>query len=222
MTKSKTSAAQRRRTTQSASRGQNRTLLIAGGIGLVVVTAAVIALAMGSATPALAEPAEDPVQVAGTPLPEYPDSGADPAVGQELPTVTGTDMSGAPMTIGPDGRAKAIIILAHQCPHCQAELPRIVAWLADNPVPDGVDVVGISTNINPAGTNYPPSAWFERDGWDEPTLNDDVNGTAYQAVSLGMGTPGWVFVTDDGMVQLRTTGELDPADFGAMLEEIAP
>lgn len=221
MTKSKTSAAQRRRT-QSTSQRPNRTLLIVGGIGVLVLGAAVIALALGSATPALAEPAEEPVQVAGTPLPEYPDSGTDPAVGQELPTVTGTDMSGAPMTIGPDGRAKAIIILAHQCPHCQAELPRIVAWLADNPVPDGVDVVGISTNINPAGTNYPPSAWFERDGWDEPTLNDDANGTAYQAVSLGMGTPGWVFVTADGIVQLRTTGELDPADFGAMLEEIAP
>jgi hypothetical protein len=37
-----------------------------------------------------------------------------------------------------------------------------------------------------------------------------------------MGTPGWLFVTADGVVQLRTTGELDPADFGAMLEEIAP
>jgi hypothetical protein len=221
MTKKKTSAAPKRRA-QSTSQGPNRTLLVVGGIGVLVLGAAVIALALGSATPALAEPAEDPVQVAGTPLPEYPDSGADPAVGQELPTVTGSDMSGSAMTIAPDGRAKAIIILAHQCPHCQAELPRIVAWLADNSVPEGVDVVGISTNINPAGTNYPPSAWFEREGWTQPTLNDDANATAYRAVALGMGTPGWLFVTADGIVQLRTTGELDPADFGAMLEEIAP
>jgi hypothetical protein len=221
MTKSKTSAAQRRRT-QPTSRGPNRMLLVVGGIGLVVVAAAVIALALGSATPALAEPASEPVEVSGTPLPEYPDAGEDPAVGAALPTLSGTDMTGAPLTIGPDGRAKAIIVLAHQCPHCQAELPRIVAWLADNPVPDGVDVLGISTAINPAGTNYPPSAWFEREGWEQPTLNDDAQATAYLAVSSGMGTPGWLFVTADGVVQLRTTGELDPADFGAMLEEIAP
>jgi hypothetical protein len=221
MTKTKTSAAQKRRT-EPSGQGPNRTLLIVGGIGLVVLVAAVIAVALSGATPALAEPAADPVQVAGTPLPEHPDSGTDPAVGQELPTVTGTDMAGAPLTIGPDGRAKAIIILAHQCPHCQAELPRIVAWLADNPVPEGVDVVAISTNINPAGTNYPPSAWLEREGWEQPTLNDDAQGTAYRAVALGMGTPGWVFATADGIVQLRTTGELDPAAFGAMLEQIAP
>jgi hypothetical protein len=139
-----------------------------------------------------------------------------------LPTVAGTDLAGAPLTIGPDGRAKAVVVLAHQCPHCQAEVPRIVEWMANNPVPDGVDVVGLSTNINPAGTNYPPSAWLEREGWEPPTLNDDANRTAYQALTLGLGTPGWVFVTADGLVQLRTTGELPPEQFGALLEEIAP
>jgi cytochrome c biogenesis protein CcmG, thiol:disulfide interchange protein DsbE len=219
--KSKTSASQKRRS-QTTGRGQQRTLFIVAGIGLVVVVAAVIAISLAGATPAMAEPAASPVQVSGAPLPEYADGGTDLAVGRTLPTLTGTDMAEAPLTIGPDGRAKAIIILAHQCPHCQAELPRIVAWLADNPVPDGVDVVGISTAINPAGTNYPPSTWFEREGWDQPTLNDDANATAYRTVANGMGTPGWLFITADGVVQLRTTGELDPADFGAMLEGIAP
>jgi hypothetical protein len=216
----KPSASQKRRS--QASTARSRPLLIGAGVVLVVVVAAVIAVALASTPPALAEPAETPILVEGTPLPEWAAEGTDPAVGRILPTVSGTDLAGAPLTIGPDGRGKAIVVLAHQCPHCQAEVPRIVAWLEDNPVPDGVDVVGLSTNINPAGTNYPPSAWLEREGWQPPTLNDDANGTAYRALSLGMGTPGWVFVTPDGVVQLRTVGELPPEDFGALLEEIAP
>jgi hypothetical protein len=36
-----------------------------------------------------------------------------------------------------------------------------------------------------------------------------------------MSTPGWVFVGANGAVQLRTIGELDPADFGAILEQLA-
>jgi hypothetical protein len=189
---------------------------------LVVVVAGVIAVALSSNTPALPEPAEVAVEVAGTPLPGWDGAGADPALGMALPEVSGTDLTGAPLTIGPDGRAKAIVILAHQCPHCQAEVPRIVDWLENNPVPEGVDVLGLSTNVNPAGTNYPPSAWLEREGWQPPTLNDDANRTAYQALTQGLGTPGWVFVTADGVVQLRTVGELPPEQFGAMLEEIAP
>ena len=68
MTKSKTSAAQRRRTQPTGQR-PNRTLLVVGGVGLLVVAAAVIALALGSATPALAEPAIEPVAVSGTKRP---------------------------------------------------------------------------------------------------------------------------------------------------------
>jgi hypothetical protein len=216
----KRSSTQKRRSQPQAPR--NRPIVIAAGVVLFVVVAAVIAVALASNTPALAEPAEVPVAVEGAPLPEWSGEGADPALGMVLPTVSGTDLTGAAMTIGPDGRAKAVVVLAHECPHCQAEVPRIVEWLENNPVPEGVDVVGLSTNINPAGTNYPPSAWLEREGWQPQTLNDDANRTAYQALTLGLGTPGWLFVTADGVVQLRTVGELPPEQFGALLEEIAP
>jgi hypothetical protein len=217
---SKRRTTQKRRSQPAASR--NRPLLIVAGVGLVALTAAVMAIALSSNPPELPEPAEVAVEVDGAPLPQWDGEGADPALGLTLPTVSGTDLTGAPLTIGPDGRAKAVVVLAHQCPHCQAEVPKIVEWLANNPVPDGVDVLGLSTNINPAGTNYPPSAWLEREGWEPPTLNDDANRTAYQALTMGLGTPGWVFVTADGVVQLRTTGELPPEQFGALLEEIAP
>ena len=214
----RTSVAQKRRT--QAGAGVNRVWFAVLGVGAVVVLAAVIAVALASIQPTLAEPAETPVVVTGMPLPEYPASGTDPAVGMQLPDLEGTSLDGSPMTIRADGRAKAIIILAHWCPHCQAEVPRLVAWLANNPPPDGVDVIGLSTGINETRPNYPPSAWLEREGWELPTLNDDAGSTAYLALG-GMSTPGWVFVSADGAVQLRTIGELDPADFGAILEQLA-
>jgi hypothetical protein len=100
-------------------------------------------------------------------------------------------------------------------------VPRLVAWLADNPLPEGVDVIGLSTAINEAQPNYPPSAWLEREGWELSTLNDDAGSSAYLALGA-LNTPGWVFVGADGTVRLRTTGELDPAEFGAILEQLAP
>ncbi|HEX9737668.1 MAG TPA: TlpA disulfide reductase family protein [Candidatus Limnocylindria bacterium] len=213
------SAAQKRRT---QARGRdNRVWFVIVCVGAVVVVGAVIAAALASTQPALAEPAAEPVIVSGQPLPAYPDSGTDPALGMLLPTLRGTGLVGEPVTIGPDGRAKAIVVLAHWCPHCQAEVPRLVAWLADNPLPEGVDVIGLSTAIDEARPNFPPSAWLEREGWVLSTLNDDAGSSAYLALGA-LNTPGWVFVGADGTVRLRTTGELDPAEFGAILEQLAP
>ena len=201
--------------------GTNRQWFLAGSIGVLVVVVAVVAVALASSQPAVAEPAQAPVIVTGTALPEYTAGQTDLALGMTLPTMRGTDLQGEPLTIGPDGRAQAIVILAHWCPHCQNEVPQIVDWLANNPVPEGVDVVGLSTGINEARANYPPSAWLEREGWKQPTMNDDANSTAYRALGA-MATPGWVFVAADGTVQLRTTGELDPGEFGAILDQLAP
>jgi thiol-disulfide isomerase/thioredoxin len=115
----------------------------------------------------------------------------------------------------------AIVILAHWCPHCQAEVPQLVSWLADNPPPEGVDIVGISTAVNPSQGNYPPSAWLSTEGWTAPTLNDDATLTAYTTLG-GTSFPGFVFVTADGAVYLRASGEMDVTEFGAILEQIAP
>jgi thiol-disulfide isomerase/thioredoxin len=217
--KARSSGTQKHRT--QAAAGTNRLWFVAGGVGLVVVAAAVIAVALASSQPTISEPAEAPVVVTGATLPEYVEGTGDAAIGMTLPTIQGTDLEGVPMTIRADGRAKAIIILAHWCPHCQDEVPVIVDWLANNPVPEGVDVVSLSTGISEARANYPPSAWLEREDWAMPTLNDDANSTASVALG-GMATPGWVFVAADGTVQLRTTGELPPEEFGAILEELAP
>jgi hypothetical protein len=93
--------------------------------------------------------------------------------------------------------------------------------MANNPITEGVDVVGLTTAIDPARPNYPPSEWLAREGWDVPTLIDDAVYTAYR--TLGAPTvPGFVFVNANGTVNMRMTGEIDPEVFGQMLEAIAP
>jgi thiol-disulfide isomerase/thioredoxin len=221
-TKAQRSRGMPRRSTdaRTGSGGANRTpLLVFGGIAVLALVAIVAALLLSS--PSTSEPSAEPVQVTGAALPPMLASGDDPAIGVEIPTISGVGLDGEPVTIGPDDGAVAVVILAHWCPHCQAELPRLVDWLAANDVPEGVRVVALSTAIDPARPNYPPSAWLEREGWTQPTLVDDGSSAALQALGV-TNFPGFVTVSADGTVARRLTGELEGDSFGALLEEIAP
>jgi hypothetical protein len=114
----------------------------------------------------------------------------------------------------------AIVILAHWCPHCQAEVPLLVDYLESSGMPDGVRLVAISTSINRAQPNYPPSAWLEREGWTPTTLVDDSANRALAA--LGMRNfPGFVFVGADGRVVGRLTGEIPIASFDEIVGDLA-
>jgi hypothetical protein len=217
--KARTSATQKHR---AATRTTSRTPWLLGlGAVVVIVVVAVVAIALASSGPSIPEPATAPVVVTGTSLPEIPAQGGDPAIGMMLPTIQGTDLEGASLTIGPATGAQAIVILAHWCPHCQNEVPRLVDWLANNPPPDGVSVVGLSSLIDPARANYPPSDWLAREGWEQPTLNDDALSAAYRALG-SLSTPGFVFVSADGTISGRSTGEMDVETFGQILDELAP
>jgi thiol-disulfide isomerase/thioredoxin len=197
------------------------TLVVVGGIATVVIVATVVALLASAAPSGLSEPAPRDLVVSGTPLPPMPQTGLDPAVGQPVPSISGTGLEGESIQIGPDGGAQAIVILAHWCPHCQAELPVLSEWLASNQSPPGVRVVALSTGIDAMRPNYPPSAWLEREGWTQPTLVDDAGSTGLAA--LGMTTfPAFVFVDSDGTVAMRMTGEIGAEDFAAALRAIAP
>ncbi len=211
-----------RRTTVE-TRSSRTPLLIGVAIVAVVVVLAIVALALAGTgrSNGVAEPATTPIQVEGTVLPALDTSGTDAAVGQPIPSLTGTDLEGDPMTIGPGDGPMAIVIVAHWCPHCQNEIPVLVDDMAANGVPEGVEVVTISTSINQAQPNYPPSAWLEREGWTAPTLIDDANSSALAA--LGMTSfPGFVFVDADGNVVMRTTGEIPVETWRQALASIAP
>jgi cytochrome c biogenesis protein CcmG/thiol:disulfide interchange protein DsbE len=145
---------------------------------------------------------------------------ADPegAIGQAAPELSGTSVDGEAITIENDGRPKVISFLAHWCPHCQAEVPLVVDWVEANGLPDDVDIVAVSTSVTPGRDNYPPSAWFEDEGWTIPTMKDDAVSTAHAAFGAG-GFPYFVVVDADGNVVNRTSGRLAEGQFEALLEQ---
>ena len=195
---------------------------ILGGLAVVVVIAAVVAFAMsGTGSGGLAEPAREPVTVRGTPIAMLTTPDPDPAIGQPIPSIAGIGLDGQPLEIGPDDGPMAIVVLAHWCPHCQTELPALAEFIADGRVPAGVSVVGVSTAIDPVRPNYPPSAWLEREGWTQPTITDDADSAALNALGIGS-FPGFVFVAADGTVAARLTGAIGVDRFAQALESIAP
>jgi thiol-disulfide isomerase/thioredoxin len=161
------------------------------------------------------EPGVCPVE-AGEPLPMLGDDGTDSARGCTIPTAEGVDLAGEEITIGPDGPARLIVFVAHWCPHCQAEVPRIVEHLADTPLPDDVELIGVSTSANPEAPNYPADAWLQEEGWTVPTL-DDVDNTVAQQFGLSA-FPYFVAVDADGAVVARGSGELTMEQFDTLVE----
>jgi cytochrome c biogenesis protein CcmG/thiol:disulfide interchange protein DsbE len=123
------------------------------------------------------------------------------------PAVSGEDFAGSPVSIGSDGRAKAIVFLAHWCPHCQAEVPVIQGWLDSGGAPADVDLYSVATSNDPSQPNYPPDAWLQGEGWTVPVLVDDGEDTAGRAFGVSA-FPFFVFVDDQGNVVSRATGEL--------------
>jgi cytochrome c biogenesis protein CcmG/thiol:disulfide interchange protein DsbE len=114
------------------------------------------------------------------------------------------------MTIAPTGKPMAIVYLAHWCPHCQAEVPRLVA-LAKAGKLDGIEVFGVAAAGHKELTNYPPSAWLDDEAWPFPTMVDSANSTA--AVAYGLtGYPYFLLVDAQGKVVARAEGEADDAD----------
>jgi thiol-disulfide isomerase/thioredoxin len=146
------------------------------------------------------------VTVSGDSLPAFAE-GDDPAVGLPAPTLQGEDFRGQPVAVADDGRPKAIVFLAHWCPHCQREVPVIQDWLDAEGAPQDVDLYSVATSIDPAQPNYPPDAWLEREGWTVPVLVDDADDAAATAFGLTV-FPYFVFVDADGNVVARASGEL--------------
>lgn len=205
-------------------------LWIAIGVVVVLVGGLAVFLARGegedappiedeTAAVTLVEPAAgdgaDLAAVQGG-LPMADDAGNDPAVGMTIPTVRGTGIDGEPLTIAPDGTPKVLVFMAHWCPHCQAEIPRLVEHFADDGVPEGVDVIGISTRVDTAAPNYPPSAWLEDESWDLPTLVDSQAADAFGIFGVS-GFPYFIAVDAEGTVVARTSGELPPDVFDQLV-----
>lgn len=98
-------------------------------IGLTIIAVVIAALTTKEDT---AEGQVQPVGVTGTHLEVLADGNDDPAVGTSAPVLDGLTFSGETVTLGgPSDTPTLAVFVAHWCPHCQAEVPRIVEWQAD-------------------------------------------------------------------------------------------
>ena len=181
--------------------------------GLLVVMAACGEAGEGADATVVKDP-----EISGDALPSYSPAAPDGAVGRPAPEVRGTDFEGNPVAIVNDGRFKAIVFLAHWCPHCQEEVPDVQDWIDGGGKPESVDVYGVATAIDETRSNYPPDAWLEREGWTSPLLAD-TNNSVLRAFGL-TAFPTWVFVSADGTVALRVPGALGAAQLTALFQGV--
>ncbi len=192
--------------TQKSAQKKAKSIPIVGIVFAVVAVLAVVAVVFTGNT----EPGSEygSPQVEGQ-LPRMPgDASVDTSANGEMaPTVIGADFDGNEVRIENDGTAKAIVLLAHWCPHCQAEVPEVQAWLDSGGGVPGTEIYSVATAIDSSRDNYPPSAWLDREGWTVPVIVDDAHESVYTAYGSG-GFPFWVFVNSDGTIAARAAGRL--------------
>jgi thiol-disulfide isomerase/thioredoxin len=210
-----------------AAQNPNRWVVwaVLGAIALVAVIATVVVASSGGsddgtqAQPAKFETAPR-LTVSGTSLQNFPAGTRDAAVGMTAPTIDSVDFAGkSAQAGGATGSPYALVFLAHWCPHCQAEVPRLVD-LAKGGKIAGVDVIGIPTGTTDEAPNYPPSEWLAGEDWPFPVVLDTANRKAAAAYGL-TGYPYFVFVDAQGKVVGRTSGEVAPDDLAAIFAALA-
>jgi thiol-disulfide isomerase/thioredoxin len=163
------------------------------------------------------------IHVKGSKLPPLPDRGKDPAIGSTIPTVTGENFSGQGVTIAPNGKAQMIVFLAHWCPHCNREAPKLAAYLQQH---GGVPPANVALTIVPTGSNdtapnWPPSQWVKTMGLGSvPTLVDSQDQQAAAAFGL-TAYPFIVSVDAQGQVVDRRSGEQAEGFFQRAFDALA-
>jgi thiol-disulfide isomerase/thioredoxin len=187
-------------------------LIVAGGLAVALTAGG------GDSTSGKLETAKK-VTVDGAALPTLTNSSADAGVGRTAPTLTGQTFDRKPIVIGNDGKPHVLVFVAHWCPHCQAEVPRIVK-LAKKEKLAGVEIDAVATNTDSSYPNYPPSKWLKREHWPfTPVLADDAKARALVAFG-GDSFPFFVVVGANGKVVARASGEIAPADIVRVIKRL--
>lgn len=210
-------ASSKNQTSESASPQVLKVVGIIAAVILLLLLVAVVAGFIGTEEPG--NEYGDP-QVSGQ-LPLMPPNASvdTSATGETAPIVIGQDFDGNEVRIENDGRAKAVVLLAHWCHFCQNEVPAVQAWLDSGGGVEGVDMYSISTAMASSRENYPPSEWLDREGWTVPVIRDDSSNSAYTAYGSG-GFPFWVFVNSDGTVALRVEGATSIENLELIMSEL--
>lgn len=220
-------------TTQSAS--PNRTpIIIVGAVVVVAVLAGLAVLLTGgddessggvvdpSETTEPAGPVEQtrPVEITGEPVPTLTDGlPSDPGIGTPLPLIEGQSFDGTPITLGGEADGPTLIVyLAHWCPACNAEVPELVELTNRGGVPEGMEVVAVSTAVDQTRANYPPSDWLADNDWPWPAMADDADSNAF-LFSGGSGFPYLVILDENGDVIARESGTRDAEQIAEWIQE---
>lgn len=165
-----------------------------------------------------------PLAVVGDPLPRL-ELGADeprdddPAFGTPAPVLAGENFDGAAVTVdaAADGPTM-VVFLAHWCPHCNDEIPELIDLEESGDMPEGLDVIGVSTAVDSGAPNFPPSDWLEEKAWPWPSMADDEESAAIIAMG-GSAFPFAVVLDSDGTVLARRAGGAPAAETQAFLDE---
>jgi len=197
-----------------------KSLYTIGGVVAVVAVAALIAFGTAGGEDPTTDGAFGDVSVTGSVLAPLPDGSPDPAVGEAAPALAGVDHLGNPVEITPGGKPAVVIFLAHWCPHCQAEVPRLQEWVDETGGPDGVGLYSVATATDRFRPNYPPGDWLAGEGWTAPVILDDQARTAGNAYGV-TAFPFWVVLDGDGRVVSRFSGELDRAGIEQLFGDLA-
>lgn len=161
-----------------------------------------------------------PVEIEGDPLPPLND-GDDPAIGTRPPVLVAYDAdvaSGAVYTISPDIDGPVMLVfLAHWCPACNEEVPKLVELEQQGRLPDDLAVYGVLTSAAPDRPNFPPTAWLDGFGWPWATVADGIDfdhdpPTWAAADAFGLTSYPYVVIWDDGVVVDRWGGMLGTDD----------
>ena len=167
-------------------------------------------------------PAENqPVAYKGDVLTPLDDPDNDAARGKIAPTLSGFAFDGTPLTVAPTGGPTLVVFLAHWCPHCNAEIPRLIEWKASGKMPADLKIVGVSTAARTDEPNYPPSKWVVDKAWPWAVMADSEAQDA--AVAYGVsGYPGLILLDGEGKVLARRSGEVGITELDAWVREFLP
>lgn len=218
---------------------KNRTAIIVVGAIVLVVGLAGLAvllsggddessgvLAPGQTTVAIASGDVQeirPVTVSeGAPLPALERDGApDAAIGMATPVIDGATSSGEPLTVGgaTDGPT-LYVYLAHWCPACNQEIPELIQLRNRDGVPEGMNVVAVSTAVDNSGPNYPPSKWLADTKWptEWPVMVDSKDSEAF-AFNGGGAFPYLMVVDADGTLLDRASGVKSAEELAVFIQQ---
>jgi thiol-disulfide isomerase/thioredoxin len=224
--------AQRKKKKEEEVKNARKTFLIIGA-GVLLAAAIAIGFSGGSDDATTTQPRTtvegqvaagefQPVTVDGEALSLLGDGSGNPALdssmGKTAPTLNGYNFAGTPVSVTPgaNNQPLMLVFLAHWCPHCNREVPRLIEWKEQGLVPEGLRVIGVTTASRNDYANWPPSDWIEEMKWPFEVFVDSEEGTAFNAYGVD-GFPFIAIVNAEGKVVGRHSGGLELPDLDAFV-----